>query len=430
MRASFRLGRVAGVPVAVNWSVLVIFALIAAGLAAGQFPRAYPGHQTWAYVVAGLGAAVAFMLGLLAHEVSHAILAKRNGVRVRGITLWLFGGVAELEGEADTPGSELRIAGIGPLVSLVIGGVFTGIAALMRAAGQDNLAVGSFAWLGGINLALAVFNVLPAAPLDGGRLLRAGLWKWRGDRTWAAVVAARAGRALGWALIAFGLVEFLLGAAVGGLWLALIGWFLIGAAGAEQRQAEVGEVLTGVRVSDVMSTDPQTVPADIPVAKFIDRYLFGYRHTAYPLVEDGRPVGLVSLDRVRQVRPDQRERTALREVACGPGELTITNPQEPLTELLPRLNQCADGRALVVVEGRLIGMVSPSDVSRAMLRGSRSDGAGPAADGAGCAGDGAGSTGGTAGCAGDGAGSAAEGAGSRSEGAGSGTDGTGSRATG
>ena len=150
---------------------------------------------------------------------------------------------------------------------------------------------------------------------------------------------------------------------------------------------EVGETLAGVRVSDVMSTEPQTVPADIPVAKFIDRYLFGYRHTAYPLVEDGHPVGLVSLDRVRQVRPDQRERTALREVACGPDDLTITNPQEPLTELLPRLNQCADGRALVVVDGRLIGMVSPSDVSRAMLRGSR-DGADARGDGTGFGGDG------------------------------------------
>jgi Zn-dependent protease len=370
MTASFRLGRIAGVPVGVNWSVLVIFVLIAAGLSAGQFPRAYPHHSAWAYAAAGIGAAVVFLLGLLAHEVSHAVLAQRNGISVKGITLWLFGGVAELRGEADTPGAELRIAGVGPLVSLVIGVVFGGIATLLAMAGLDNLAVGTFGWLGGINVALAVFNVLPAAPLDGGRLLRAALWKWRGDRTWAAVVAARAGRALGWVLIALGLVQFLLGTAVGGLWLALIGWFLLGAAGAEERQAELGEALAGVRVADVMSTNPQTVPADIRVAEFIDRYLFGYRHTVFPLADDGRPVGLVSLDRVRQVPPEQRANTGLREVACGPGDLTISNPDEPLTELLPRLNQCADGRALVVTDGRLVGIVSPSDVSRAVLRGS------------------------------------------------------------
>jgi Zn-dependent protease/CBS domain-containing protein len=369
MSASFRLGRIAGVPVGVNWSVLVIFALIAAGLSAGQFPRAYPDHSAWAYAAAGIGAAMVFLLGLLAHEVSHAIIAKRNGIQVKGITLWLFGGVAELQGEADSPGAELRIAGIGPLVSLVIGGVFAGIAALFAVSGADDLATGAFAWLGGINVALAVFNILPAAPLDGGRLLRAALWKWRGDRTWAAVVSARAGRVLGWLLIALGLIQFLLGAAAGGLWLALIGWFLLGAAGAEERQAEIGQALSGVKVSDVMSSNPQTVPPDIRVAEFIDRYLFGYRHTVFPLAEDGRPVGLVSLDRVRQVPPEQRERTGLREVACGESDLTITSPDEPLTELLPRLSQCADGRALVVTDGHLVGIVSPSDVNRAMLRG-------------------------------------------------------------
>jgi Zn-dependent protease len=373
MSASFRLGRIAGVPVGVNWSVLVIFALIAAGLSAGQFPRAYPDHAMAAYVAAGIGAAVVFLLGLLAHEVSHAVIAKRNGIAVKGITLWLFGGVAELQGEADSPGAELRIAGIGPLVSLVIGGIFGGIAALLAAGGADNLAVGALAWLGGINVALAVFNILPAAPLDGGRLLRAALWKWRGDRTWAAVISARAGRVLGWLLIAFGLIQFLLGAAAGGLWLALIGWFLLGAAGAEERQAEVGQALSGVKVSDVMSSNPQTVPPNIRVAEFIDQYLFGYRHTVFPLAEDGRPVGLVSLDRVRQVPPDQRERTGLREVACAEKDLTIASPEEPLTELLPRLSQCADGRALVVAEGRLVGIVSPSDVNRAMLRGSMRD---------------------------------------------------------
>lgn len=370
MRASLRLGRIAGVPVAVNWSVLVIFALIAAGLAAGQFPRAYPGLSPAAYAAAGIAAAVVFLFGLLAHEVSHAVIAKRNGIGVRGITLWLFGGVAELEGEADSPGAEVRIAGIGPLVSLVIGGVFEAVAVLLAMSGRGGLVVGTFAWLGGINLALAVFNVLPAAPLDGGRLLRAGLWKWRGDRTWAAVVAARAGRVLGWALIAFGLFQLLLGSGIGGLWLALIGWFLIGAAGAEQRQAEIGEALTGVRVSDVMSTHPQIVPPDITVAEFIERYLFGFRHTVFPLAEDGRPVGLVSLDRVRQVPAHLRGQTWLRQVACGPDELTIASPEEQLADLLPRLNQCADGRALVVMNGQLVGIVSPSDVSRAMLHGS------------------------------------------------------------
>ncbi|MEH1011794.1 site-2 protease family protein [Micromonospora sp. CPCC 206060] len=368
MRASFRLGRIAGVPVGVNWSVLVIFALIAWGLSARQFPEAYPGEPGWAYLLAGLSAAVVFFAGLLAHEVSHAVVAKRNGLGVSGITLWLFGGVAELRGDAPNPGAELRIAGVGPLVSLLIGIFFGAIATALAVVGQDGLLVGAFAWLGGINLLLAVFNVLPAAPLDGGRLLRAAVWKWTGDRNRAAVVAARAGWGLGALLIAFGLWQFLAGAAVGGLWLALIGWFLIGAAAMEERQARTGAALRGVRVADVMTPQPQTVSAGVSVADFVDHYLFAYRHSALPLTEDDRPVGLVTLDRVRGIPANRRAGTTLGEVSCRADELVLARPEEPLTDLLPRLSECADGRALVVTDGRLVGIVSPSDISRAVQR--------------------------------------------------------------
>jgi Zn-dependent protease/CBS domain-containing protein len=370
MRASFRIGRVAGVPVGVNWSVLVIFLLIAWGLAGVQFPRAYPDRPGWAYALAGLAAAVVFFLGLLAHEVSHAIVAKRNGLEVGGITLWLFGGVAELRGEARTPGAELRIAGVGPLVSLVVGVFFGGVALLLAVAGLHGLWLGALAWLAGINILLAVFNALPAAPLDGGRLLRAAVWKATGDRTKASVVAARAGWVLGVLLIGVGLWQFLVGAGFGGLWLALIGWFLIGAAGMEERQARMGGALRGIRVADVMTPQPQTASGDLTVADFVDHYLFAYRHSALPLVEGGRPVGLVTLDRVRGIPAERRPATTLAEVACRADQLVLASPDEQLTDLLPRLSECADGRALVVVDDRLVGIVSPSDISRAVQRGS------------------------------------------------------------
>jgi Zn-dependent protease/CBS domain-containing protein len=369
VRASFRLGRVAGVPIGVNWSVLVIFALIAWGLSAVQFPNAYPGRPGWTYVVAGLGAALVFLLGLLAHEVSHAVVAQRNGLSVNSITLWMFGGVAELRGDARSPGAELRIAGVGPLVSLLIGVVFGIIAAGVAVVYGTGLAFGAFAWLAGINVALAIFNVLPAAPLDGGRLLRAALWKWRGDRTWAAVIAARAGRIFGVILIVLGLVQFLVGAGVGGLWLALIGWFLVGAATAEEQQARVGDALSGVRVGDVMTAHPQTIAPDISVADFVDRHLLAHRHSAFPLTDGDRPVGLVTLDRVRQVPYERRSSLRISDVACPPEDLVLTAPDEPLTELLPRLADCADGRALAVEDGRLVGIISPSDISRAVQQG-------------------------------------------------------------
>ncbi|MCW3838946.1 site-2 protease family protein [Micromonospora yasonensis] len=373
MRASFRLGRIVGVPVGVNWSVLVIFGLIAWALAASLFPRSYPGHSAGAYIFAGLAAAVVFFVGLLAHEVSHAVIAQRNGIGVEGITLWLFGGVSELKGEAKDPGAELRIAGIGPLVSLVIGIFFGVIAALLALAGSRGLLLGALSWLAGINVLLAIFNVLPAAPLDGGRLLRAVVWKYTGDRTKASVVAARAGWGLGIVLIAVGLWRFLSGAGVGGLWLALIGWFLIGAAGMEERQARTGSALRGVRVADVMTPQPQTASGDMTVADFVDHYLFAYRHSALPLTEEGRPVGLVTLDRVRGIPADRRESTTLGEVACRSDDLVLASPDEPLNDLLPRLTGCADGRALVVTDQRLVGIISPSDISRAVQRGSMRD---------------------------------------------------------
>ncbi|NES13879.1 MULTISPECIES: site-2 protease family protein [Micromonospora] len=373
MRASFRLGRVAGVPVGVNWSVLVIFLLIAWALSASLFPRSYPGHSALAYGAAGLAAAVVFFVGLLAHEVAHAVIAKRNGIEVEGITLWLFGGVSELKGEAKDPGAELRIAGVGPLVSLLIGLFFAAVAVLLAVAGVHGLLLGALSWLAGINVLLAIFNVLPAAPLDGGRLLRAAVWKATGDRTKASVVAARAGWVLGIVLIAFGLWRFLVGAGIGGLWLALIGWFLIGAAGMEERQARMGSALRGVRVADVMTPQPQTASGDMTVADFVDHYLFAYRHSALPLTDQGRPVGLVTLDRVRGIPADRRASTTLAEVACRADELVLASPDEQLNELLPRLSECADGRALVVTDQRLVGIVSPSDISRAVQRGSLRD---------------------------------------------------------
>jgi len=369
MRASFRVGRVFGVPLAVHWSVLIIFALVAWNIAANLLPQAYPGHPFWAYLIAGLSAAVVFFLGLLAHEVSHAVIAKRHGLQVNKITLWLLGGVAELRGEPRTPGADLRIAGIGPLVSLLIGLVFGGVATALALSGQQGLVFGVIAWLAAINLLLAGFNVLPAAPLDGGRLLRAALWRWRGDRTWAAITAARVGRAFGVALIAVGVWQFVVGMGIGGLWLALIGWFLTTAAGVEERQARTGGALAGVRARDVMTEHPQTVAPDVSVADFVDRYLFAYRHPAYPLTEDDRPVGMATLDRVRQVPDDRRHDMPLRQIACRPEELVLVSPEEPLPDLLPRLNGCADGRVLVVSDGRLVGIISPSDISRAVEHG-------------------------------------------------------------
>jgi Zn-dependent protease/CBS domain-containing protein len=361
------VGRIRGVPVFVHWSVVIITALIAWGLAGQALPAVDPDRPTWAYVVTGAVAAVVFMLGLLAHEASHAVVARRAGVEVESITLWLFGGVAQLRGEAQDPGTELRIAGVGPLVSFLLGAVFYGLAVALAAAGVPDVILAAITWLAIINVVLAVFNVLPGAPLDGGRLLRAALWKWRGDRTWAAITAARAGRGLGAVLIGLGLAQFLLTNTGSGLWLALIGWFILSAAGAEEQHARLDSVLAGVRVRDVMTARPDTVPADLTVAELIERHLFTQRHTSFPLVDDdGRPLGLVTLARIKQVPAERRAHTRLTDIAYRADEVPLAAPDDPISELLPRLTRIADGRALVVERGQLVGIVTPTDITRAV----------------------------------------------------------------
>lgn len=365
MKESVRLGQIAGVRVGMNWSVLVIFVLIAFGLAAGQLPLVAPGYEQPVYVAAGLASAVVFLFSLLAHEVSHAVVARRNGLEVEGITLWLFGGVARLGGDPDDAGADLRIAGVGPLVSLVLGAGFFALSGVLGGLGVPELAVAAVSWLAIINVVLAVFNLVPAAPLDGGRVLRALLWRRSGDRYAAAITASRAGRIFGFVLVGVGLFQFVFAEGIGGLWLVLIGWFIVNAAGAEEQHNRIRGALGHVRVRDVMSPDPTTAPEDLTVEQFLDGYVFRSRYSAFPLVRDGHePVGLVTLNRVKGIDPEERATTSVADIACPAEEVPTATPDEPLADLLERMRGCTDGRALVIDEGRLVGIVSPTDVAR------------------------------------------------------------------
>jgi Zn-dependent protease len=368
VRATLSLGRIAGVKVGVNWSALAIVVLIVVGLASGQLPDEYPGRSSFAYVVAAVIAAVLFLASLLAHELAHAIVARRNGVGVHSIVLWLLGGVAQLDGEPRSPGADFRIAVVGPLTSLAVGVVSGGIGAVAAALDADRLVVAVLAYLAGTNILLAVFNLIPAAPLDGGRVLRAALWARRGNREAAAVTAAQAGRVVGFLLVGLGLVAALYTGAFNGIWLALVGWFLISAATAEEQQARMSSRLSGVQVGDVMTRNPVVADGAMTLAEFVDRLALSHRFSSYPLVDQGgRLTGLVTLNRVRAVPADRRTGTHLREIACPPEEVPTARPDEPLVTLLPRMHGCSDGRAVVLDEqDRVIGILSSTDISRTL----------------------------------------------------------------
>jgi Zn-dependent protease/CBS domain-containing protein len=362
---NFRIGTIAGVRVGANWSVLVIFLLVFAGLAGARFPLDYPDLETVAYVLAGAAAATIFFLSLLAHELAHAIVARHHGLQVEGITLWMFGGVAKLEGEPADPGADLRIAGVGPLVSVILGLAFGALTLILRGLGATGIVQGVFGWLALINLVLAGFNLVPAAPLDGGRILRALLWMRRGDRASAAISAARAGRRFGFFLVALGLVQVVL-IGVGGLWMMLIGWFITAAAGAEEQHVRVRRALGDVTAQEVMTPHPVTVPPGITVGQLLDDFLLLTRYSAFPIVDEfGQARGLVTLNQVRQVAPAARATTPIERIACPIEEVPRIKPSQPIVGLLTELRGRSDGRALVVDElDRVIGIVSPTDLSR------------------------------------------------------------------
>ncbi|MGD0881034.1 MAG: site-2 protease family protein [Acidimicrobiales bacterium] len=366
MNQNFRLGEVDGIPVGANWSVVVIFFLFAWELAALILPDDHPHQGQAVYWVVALVTTALLFASLLAHEVSHAVVAKRNGIKVRQITLWLFGGVSELESEALTPAVDFRVAVVGPLTSILLGGFF-GIFGLLfhRATGTAGVVASAIGWLAWINLFLGVFNLLPGAPLDGGRVLRASVWKRTGDRVRAASVAADAGETIGFILVALGVLEFIT-VSFFGLWFVFLGWFLLSAARAEKNDVVMRSSLTGIHVGDVMTRNPTTFASTTTVAELVDQQLPHFRFSTYPLVApDGRLEGLATMARIRHVPPHLRQTTRLIDVACPMTEVPLGSPGEPIPDLLQRMHASPDGRALVLdADGRLVGIVSPSDIAR------------------------------------------------------------------
>jgi Zn-dependent protease len=363
MSDTITLGRIAGVRIGIHWSWLLIFGLITWTLAAEVFPEQNPDLSNNAYVGMALVAAVLFFVSLLLHELGHAVQARRDRVEIDGITLWLFGGVARFKGDLPSAGAELRIAIAGPIVTLVLG---TSCVVLAVAAGLPEVADGVVAWLGFTNLLLLGFNLLPALPLDGGRVLRSLLWLWQKDRARATYTAGNVARALAYLLIGFGVSTFLFLGAFGGAWLAFIGWFLLQASAAEVRWVAATQALAGLRVDDLMTRDPVTVDPSLPLGRFVDEIVWRNRHTTYPVVENGHPIGLLPFRRVAESPRAGWDTTTVRDCMIPIEQIPLLHVEEDASLALARLQETGAGRALVVDDGRLIGILSTSDVVEAL----------------------------------------------------------------
>ena len=369
MQSTFTFGRVAGIPIGINWTWIPVFFLIAWSWAVEVFPSENPGHSDAAYAAMSVVATALFFTSLLLHELGHALQAQRERMEIEGITLWLFGGVAKFKGSFPSAGAEFRIAVAGPAVSLALGG---GLTLLAWLAGLPDVVDGVAAWLGYINLFLLVFNLLPALPLDGGRVFRSALWYFQGDFGWATRIAAAAGRGFGYLFVAGGVALVFFTGAWGGLWLAFIGFFLVQAAAAEDRYGVARRALAGLRVRDLLVADPVTVRPDATLAEFMDDVVWRTRYTTYPVTDNGSAVGLLPFRCVAEVPRREWETRTVRDCMLPREEVPVVAPDDPLIDAAAELSQGKINRALVLDGERLVGLLSATDVARALeVRGLR-----------------------------------------------------------
>lgn len=363
MRGSLKLFRVAGIDIEVNVSWLIILVLLTSSLALSWFPLSVPGYSPVAYWALGLLAALLLFASVLVHELSHSLVARARGLPVKSITLFIFGGVSDIEREPQSAGVEFQMAFVGPLTSLVIGALALGGWILIGSTVP--LASALFFYLGLTNVVLAVFNLIPGFPLDGGRVLRSIIWKATGSLRTATVWAARVGQGFAMLLILGGIFLFFDGDFIDGLWFGFIGWFLLQAAQAENTEVALETTLKGVTVGELMTPPPATAQGATPLQQLVDAYVLPYGIRTIPVMREATLVGLLTLEDIRRVPRDRWPWTPAEAAMTPLAQLQVARADEGLSDALTRLAQ-RDINQLPVVDtyGRLVGMLNRDQVLR------------------------------------------------------------------
>jgi Zn-dependent protease/predicted transcriptional regulator len=363
---SWRVGRIAGIEVRIDssWAVIALLITYSMYLRASIL---YPELSGGGAAALGLVATVLFFGSVLVHELAHALASQARGIRVQDITLFLFGGATRARVESRGPGDEFLIALVGPLTSGLLAGLFGILAGLGREVLSRPLA-GTFGYLAWTNLLLAAFNLVPGFPLDGGRLLRAAIWKATGSLGRATRIASVAGQGVGWLLVAAGVAWLLAGDLAGGIWFAFIGWFLVQAARASYQELQLQQLLRGVEAEDVMARDLVRIPPELSLQDAVDDYFMRYDHSGFPVEEQGRTIGLLTLRGVRRVPREQWSTRRVREHMVPLGDQVVVAPDARMDGVVGRLQDGDAGRVLVVQDGEVVGIITPSDLTRWLRR--------------------------------------------------------------
>jgi Zn-dependent protease/CBS domain-containing protein len=358
----FRLFQLVGFEVKIDPSWIIIALLVSWSLSVGYFPHKYLNYSTRTYWLMGIAGAVGLFMSIIAHEMTHSIVARRYGIPIRGITLFLFGGVAEMDEEPKGAVDEFIMAVMGPISSAMIGLACYGIYLFGRYVGWPYPVSGVILYLAMINGLLAAFNLLPAFPLDGGRMLRAALWHIKGNLKWATRVSAGIGSGFGLFLIFYGVFHFITGQFIAGMWLFLIGMFLKNAAEASYQQLITLRTLEGEPLWRFMNTSPVTVPPNLTIDNLVEDYIYTYHHKLYPVVADGRLTGCITTRRIKEIPRDQWPHTTVDDVATSCNPDNTIGPDADATEALSKMRRTNSGRLMVVDRDRLLGIVSLKDM--------------------------------------------------------------------
>jgi Zn-dependent protease/CBS domain-containing protein len=364
MRAQLKLGRIAGISIGLHFSWLIIAVLITLSLV-GHFRTTMPAWSSILVWSVAVVTSVLFFVTLLMHELAHSLVAQAKGLRVRAITLFALGGVSQIEKESPDAKTEFLIAIVGPLASLAIGGICLLLArGLGWTVGAEarTPAIAVLVWLGYINFVLAVFNMIPGYPLDGGRVLRAAIWWGSHNALRATQWAARVGQAIAFLFILFGLFRFFVGANFGGLWMAFIGWFLLEASRSSYAQVEVMEELRDRKVADIMDHDCQIVEPHLSLQDFVDEYLLRSGRRCFVVLQENRLVGLITPNEVRQVDREQWPQTSVQSVMVPVARLRTVGPDTPAAQALEIMSSQDVNQLPVVSNGRIEGVFSRGNI--------------------------------------------------------------------
>src|SRR6266699_3793062 len=356
MPGSFRIGKIAGIDIDIHVSWIIILVLLTVSLAAGWFPQLFPGWSTATYWVVGLISSLLLFVSVLLHELAHSLVARRRGLPVKSITLFIFGGVSNIEREPTSPGIEFQMALVGPLASLVIGVICLLLQLPLR--GSNSPLEGILFYLAVTNILLGVFNLIPGFPLDGGRVLHSIVWRLTGNMRQAMRVASLTGQLIAYLFILLGIWLFFAGSILNGLWFGFIGWFLLSAAQSANTQVMLTSVLRGVTVGEVMNPKPATVPANISLQQLVDAYFLpgGLRYAL--VMQADQLVGLMTLSDNRHIPREQWGQVPVSTAMIPLARLHVVTPQQSLSDVLPLMAGRDVNQLPVVEHGALVGILS------------------------------------------------------------------------